>query len=134
MTSEEIGELCERIEGMFPTARISFTKMQRTWCQSAALLAFPNQRRADLLRVIMKNFDDIPSLPAVVKICHQLVPVERDTCQTCGGTGYTHCDAQGEPHAWTVTAKGSDQVLAYNATPVLYSFALPCEACNRDAS
>ena len=116
---------------MFPSAKISFTKMQKAWAASAVLQAFPNARRADLLRLVMKTCDDIPSLPAMVKMCGSLVKAERDHCELCNSTGYVHVDAAGEPLAWSVTAKGSDQVLAYNGTPVLYSFAMPCGACSK---
>lgn len=134
MTNEQIIELCEQIEGMYPTAKISFTKMQRTWAQSSVLLAFPNQRRADLLRMISNNCQELPPLPMVLGFCRKLVPAERSTCDVCRGDGYVSCDAEGEPFAWSVTAKGSDKVVAYNGTPVLYTFAMPCGACNDDSA
>ena len=148
MNSDEIGRLQNTLEGAFPNAKLSPTKVFDAWSHSKWLVEFPNQRRADLARHCIDNLKDFPTLQQLEAAARTLMRRDApkiDSCLMCDDTGlihYTYRDGtkhsdgslmfDGDPlHNPAVRiVKDKEITLEYQGRPVMYASPVPCPACN----
>lgn len=147
MNSDEIGRLQNTLEGAYPTAKLSPTKVFDAWSHSKWLVEFPNQRRADLARYCIDNLKDFPTLQQLEAAARTLMRRDApkiDACLICDDTlwihyeptGSTHSDgspmSQGDPFTAprVKVVAGKKTTLQYGGLPVEYAFPQPCPACN----
>ena len=148
MNSDEISRLQTYLEGAFPNAKLSPTKVFDAWSHSKYLVEYPNQRRADLARYCVDNMKDFPTLQQIEAAARILMKRDAkpiDSCLMCDDTrgihytyrdGSTHRDGSlkfdGDP--WTrrnvIMVAGKDVTFEYRGLPVEYAAPQPCPACN----
>lgn len=147
MNADEIGRLQNTLEGAFPTAKLSPTKVFEAWSHSKYLVEFPNQRRADLARYCIDKLRDFPTLQQLEAAARTIMHREQtksDTCLMCDGTFWIHYEPTGRTHSdgspmcagdpfTTRRVKivaGKETCLEYGGLPVEYATPQPCPACN----
>lgn len=147
MNSGEIGRLQNTLEGAFPNAKLSPTKVFDAWTHSKWLIEFPAQRRADLARYCIDNLRDFPTLQQLEAAARTLMRRETkpiDSCLICDGTLWIHYQPTGGLHAdgspmsagdpFTTqrvrVVAGKDTTLQYGGLPIEYATPQPCPACN----
>ena len=147
MNSDEIGRLQNTLEGAFPNAKLSPTKVFDAWSHSKWLVEFPNQRRADLARHCIDNLKDFPTLQQLEAAARTLMRRDApkiDSCLICDDTLWIHYEPTGRTHSDgspmsdgdPFTAKrvkvvaGKETTLQYGGLPIEYAFPKPCPACN----
>ncbi len=148
MNADEIGRLQNTLEGAFPTAKLSPTKVFEAWSHSKYLVEFPNQRRADLARYCIDKLRDFPTLQQLEAAARTIMhrdQTKSDTCLWCDGTGlihYTYRDGslhrdgslmfEGDPlhNPGVRIVKGKEIAFEYEGRPVMYASPVPCPACN----
>lgn len=147
MNSDEISRLQTYLEGAFPNAKLSPTKVFDAWSHSKWLVDFPNQRRSDLARYCVDNMKDFPTLQQIEAAARTLIRREmapKQTCLICDDTlwihyeptGRTHSDgspmSEGDPFTSrrVKVVAGKDITFEYGGLPIEYATPRPCPACN----
>lgn len=147
VNSDEISRLQTYLEGAFPNAKLSPTKVFDAWSHSKHLVDFPNQRRSDLARYCVDNMKDFPTLQQIEAAARILMRREAkpiDSCLICDGTLWIHYEPTDHTHrdgsqafdGDPLTARrvqlvaGKDITFEYGGLPVEYATPRPCPACN----
>lgn len=147
MNSDEIGKMQATLEGAFPTAKLSPTKVFDAWTHSKVLVEFPNTRRADLTRWCIDNCRDFPTLAQLEQAAKALLKRDQpkhQTCLMCDDTGWVHYEPTGRHHSdgspmsagdpFTTRrvrmVAGKETTLQYAGVPIEYATPRLCTACN----
>ena len=147
MNADEIGKLQTYLEGAFPTAKLSPTKVFDAWSHSKWLVEFPNQRRADLARYCIDNLKDFPTLQQLEAAARTLMRRDMpkiDSCLLCDDTSWIHYEPTDKAHSDGARMSagdpftgrrirlvaGKETTLEYRGLPIEYAFPKPCPACS----
>lgn len=140
MKESLIDLLVERLQGTFPTSKISPKAVLATWRKDEFLQRFPDELGAMLRDRLQDNCNDFPSLKEVRFHAKKLMP--RATidgeCQRCSGNRWVPEMNGDEPVYRPSTAKGVEGNIMWRPSPtappveVLYHFVLPCQCAGDD--
>ena len=147
MNTDEIGRLQNTLEGAFPNAKLSPSKVFDAWTHSKHLLEFPNKRRADLARHCIDNLKEFPTLHQIEAAARTLMKRDApkiDNCLICDDTGWIHYEptdkyhrdgsplSEGDPYTArrVKLVAGKELTFEFQGQPIEYSQPKPCPACN----
>jgi hypothetical protein len=140
MKEQHIDLLVERLQGTFPTSKISPKAVIGTWRKDEFLQDFPDELGLMLRERLQENCTDFPSLREVKFHGKKLLPRQHDsgTCSKCSGTGWVpemkdHAAVYRPAFAKRArNTDGSPMVLTWQpdpsqpAQPLLYHFVIEC--------
>ena len=138
--------LVERLQGTFPTSKISPKAVLATWRKDEFLQRFPDELGVLLRDRLQENCNDFPTLKEVRFHAKKLMPRSNadGDCDRCVGNRWVPEMAGDEPVYRTAVAKkakntdGSPVVMMWqrNATvapePVMYHFVKACRCVSDD--
>ncbi len=140
MKESLIDLLVERLQGTFPTSKISPKAVLATWHKDELLQRFPDELGGMLRDRLQENCNDFPSLKEVRFHAKKLMPrVNADgECGRCNGNRWVPEMAGDEPVYRPATTKGIEGNIMWRRTPsdaptdVLYHFVIPCRCAGDD--
>ena len=143
MNEQLIDLLVERLQGTFPTAKISPKAVIGTWRKDVFLQDFPDELGLRLRETLQDRCTTFPSLPEVRYWAKTLLPKETDArCRFCNGSGYIPEMADDAPVYKQAYAKniknpdGSDVLMTWRdkgeTKPVLYHYVIDCRCKAKD--
>lgn len=142
MKEDRIDLLVERLQGTFPTSKISPKAVIGTWRRDEFLQSFPDELGLALRERLQENCQDFPTLREVKFHAKRLLPrqVVEGSCQRCDGNGWVP-EMAGDVPVFRPSAgskaKDKDAVLMWQRSPdqppepILYQHVVPCR-CSRD--
>jgi len=139
MKENLIDLLVERLQGTFPTSKISPKAVLATWRRDEVLQQFPDERGAMLRDSLQESCNEFPSLKEVRFYARKLMPQQNTIgeCQRCFGSRWVPEMDNDEPVFRPATAKGREGNIIWRPHPtaafieVPYHFVSPCE-CVKD--
>ena len=137
MKEQHIDLLVERLQGTFPTSKISPKAVIGTWRKDEFLQDFPDELGLMLRERLQENCTDFPSLREVKFHGRKLLPRSQPemVCGRCEGSGWVpemKNDAPVYRPGFTKAADGSRVELTWQgdpskpAQPLLYHFVIEC--------
>lgn len=137
MNEQLIDLLIERLQGTFPSSKISPKAVISTWRKSPFLQDFPDELGLRLRETLQERCTGFPSLPEVIYWAKTLVPkTDQNTCRLCNGVGYVPEMDGDDPVYREAYAKnlrnpdGSPVLMTWRDNgvqkPVLYHYVIEC--------
>jgi hypothetical protein len=145
MKENLIDLLVERLQGTFPTSKISPKAVLATWHKDEFLQRFPDELGAMLRDRLQENCNDFPSLKEVRFHARKLMPrTTAGDCDKCSGNRWLP-EMDGDEPVYRVAyakkgrdADGSPVLMMWQRNsmvapePVMYHFTVPCRCVGDD--